>query len=727
MEDTTPTKENVMPGTNDSTSGQQGNPVQWAYGWAALGIPVFPIGNGKAPGCKHGFYDASANPDQIGRWVEAGHARFGAAAGHGIVWLDADTDNRKRAAEGKQSWDRGHIDPDEVKSGFPVGVDKKTGAGHYAFKTPLEWAAPPRTKPDPKDEGHRIYDLTQTPVSTGTNLAGSNCIDFRCWGGYVKLKGPPPPDGLPILPNRLRRQLERARGLGARTRKHEGKAKRIKSVEDAVEHIRATAADGRHPALGRAVMPLVRFRLAGDTFNPSHPAVTSIVAVYAEVLGGDRDAESEVHRDFRSAFEEVDGQFKDPAKARAKSMGIEEVEADLGGHTLTGRLAQHGIRIRYNVRWMLDEISRNGGRWEAVTDRSQGNARLLCGALLWEDRVWLTLWQNTLLHNEVDPFQEYLEGLLAWDGVPRVDDWACQAFLVKDDPYHRATARWLGIHVFLGTVKRTLEPGTKLDVTPVIEGKQGIGKSWHLGSLFPATLRGAFGDELNMGAKAKEMFEAIQGKALVEIAEMHGMTRARLDGLKAFMTRTHDNGIRLAYRKNPEVSPRRCVFVGTVNDDGTGILPDDPTGNRRWTVVSVEGRGATPDELMTERDQFWAEALHRVKMGEDPSFPAQLAFEQAARNAVFKQMSPFEELLVEIEAKLAGKDVQPLTMEWIMGQIGLLGEDSNEPDKTPAQVNLNDWRGLSRALTANGWTKVKRHKAAGQTIPTGWLPPKSQG
>ena len=51
-------------------------------------------------------------------------------------------------------------------------------------------------------------------------------------------------------------------------------------------------------------------------------------------------------------------------------------------------------------------------------------------------------------------------------------------------------------------------------------GSQGIGKSKHLKALFPPSIQGAFGDELNLSSNSKMMLEAIQGKALVEIAEM---------------------------------------------------------------------------------------------------------------------------------------------------------------------------------------------------------------
>ena len=104
---------------------------------------------------------------------------------------------------------------------------------------------------------------------------------------------------------------------------------------------------------------------------------------------------------------------------------------------------------------------------------------------------------------------------------------------------------------------------------------------------------------------------------IVEASEMAGITRAERESLKAFLSRTDDGSIRLAWRKNPETMLRRCVFVGSTND--RNFLPNDPTGNRRFVVVNVGGteRGAAGVRtyLETYREQLWAEAIHLYMIG----------------------------------------------------------------------------------------------------------------
>ena len=711
-----------MSGADRSTKGS-GSVLSWALAWAARGVPIFPIGDGKSPVSPHAFYNATTKPNAIHGWARDGIKQFGAAAGHGVLWIDIDADDAKRKTEKKAPHHWGEVSRDDVLSGAPVGADPDTGDGHHAFAAGPELGVePPRTRPHRKDPDFLLYEYPKGTVTIGASLAGSNCVDWRFWGGYVRLKGPPPEGDLPPLPPRLKRQLLRAKGLNDRVKRHTKRAAKIRTVEDAIRHLNETARDGRHPALGRVVMPLVRLRKAGSEFAAAHPTVTAVVAAFKALVGDERDAEAEVHRDFESAFEEVAGQFADDTKRRRKKTKLDfgEVTEDLEGDTLTERLARHGWEVRYNIRWMQDQARQGGGKWTALTDRIESHLRVILGAMDWEDRVWRALMLNTLYNNEVDPVLLWLESLPEWDGTPRIDHWAERAWRIR--PGFSDLAKWMGIHVFLGSVKRTLEPGAKLDVTPVIEGKQGIGKSWHLEHVLPPDMRDAFGDELNLGGSQKIMLEAIQGKMLIEIAEMHGISAAKLDALKVFLTRTVDAGIRLAYRKNPEVSYRRCVAVGTVNNDGTGILPNDSTGNRRWAVVSVIARLATPHQLMGdgEREQYWAEALHRVRAGEDPSFPAELEQRQEHVNELFRMADPIEALLDDKEHIVHAmvKDGSPgitlISMIILIGMTGVAKRDADTGEaiakKAPAEVTKGEMMRLSRALKARGWVKYRVEK-----------------
>lgn len=86
-----------------------------------------------------------------------------------------------------------------------------------------------------------------------------------------------------------------------------------------------------------------------------------------------------------------------------------------------------------------------------------------------------------------------------------------------------------------------------------------------------------FNDGLHLAADPRIRAEALQGRAIVEASEMAGSTRAEMESLKAFLSRTDDGGQRMAYRRNPEAMPRRCIIVGTSNNPEHAItawLPD---------------------------------------------------------------------------------------------------------------------------------------------------------
>ena len=421
----------------------------------------------------------------------------------------------------------------------------------------------------------------------------------------------------------------------------------------------------------------------------------------------------------RKALDDTqDASRPDGSERRASSGKRADIMDMLGDdRDLSKYLGEHDLSIRYNIRSMKAEVKIDG-KWTAITDRTMEYIKAEIDAIEWENRIWRSLWERTLYFNEIDPFLvEYLEALPEWDGTPRIDSWCSTAFQIDQDPDNTAFARWTGIHVFLGTVKRTLSPGYPLDVTPVLIGDQGVGKSKHLAALFPPSQRDAFSDQLNLSGNSKIMLEAIQGKALIEIAEMHGLTRARLDKLKAFMSRTHDDGIRLAYRRNPEPSPRRCIFVGTCNDDGTGTLPNDPTGNRRWLPVVLNGRGEHFDTFAESRDQIWAEAFHRIREGEDPAFPESMVMAQRRATEDHRQADSIEELIIgfheelrELNDKHGGSGLMLLEISYVL----------NLTRGRSVLTKQGEMR-LARALTAQGWGKTRI--MVGGKRACRWLPP----
>lgn len=320
-------------------------------------------------------------------------------------------------------------------------------------------------------------------------------------------------------------------------------------------------------------------------------------------------------------------------------------------------LARLGLMLRYNqraqrpeLRWSWPDGRRS--RWEPMTDRNEAMLNAMIERSFsfvkgsseeddtprsipahWTRADWDRNKNATLYRHQIDPFMEWAAKFDAWDGVKRLDYWLrlC-GFKFADEEQDWPLIKWAARSILMVAVWRALEPGKKHDTIPVLIGPQGCGKSTSIAMLFPARHSEEwFTDSLTLGGDSKRRLEAIQGAVIVEISEMTGATTAQIEHLRSFLSRTVDKE-RLAYRHNPEGVPRMCSMVGTAN--GTAVLPNDPTGNRRFVSIRItEGSPTTiRNWLNANREQLWAEAFVRVRAGETCHFTSDMSAIQSEVN-----------------------------------------------------------------------------------------------
>ena len=82
-------------------------------------------------------------------------------------------------------------------------------------------------------------------------------------------------------------------------------------------------------------------------------------------------------------------------------------------------------------------------------------------------------------------------------------------------------------------------------------------------------------------------------------------------------------GVRLAYRRDPEPMPRRCIMVGTA--DRERFLP--PNNNHRRFVPIVLGPGYARKVrryMAKNRERLWGEAVAMYRKGEPAHLPDHL-------------------------------------------------------------------------------------------------------
>jgi hypothetical protein len=245
------------------------------------------------------------------------------------------------------------------------------------------------------------------------------------------------------------------------------------------------------------------------------------------------------------------------------------------------------------------------------------------------------------------PVRDYLDSL-KWDETKRLDSWLITYCGAVDTEYVRA----VGPITLIAAVRRVRKPGCKFDEMLVLESHQGTLKSELLAAL--AVHQEWFSDDLPLNADAKKVIEQLQGKWIVEAAEMSGMRRADVEHLKSLLSRQIDRS-RLAYGRNTTEQARECIVIGTTNHP---IYLKDLTGNRRFWPVKVIKIDLVA--FKRDRDQLWAEASEREKAGESIRLDSALwdsaRREQDERTATDPWLDILDDHLGDLKGKLLADD-----------------------------------------------------------------------
>lgn len=204
-------------------------------------------------------------------------------------------------------------------------------------------------------------------------------------------------------------------------------------------------------------------------------------------------------------------------------------------------------------------------------------------------------------HNEFDSAKQWLESLPPWDGVPRIERFCSDYLGAEDSEYAHA----VGAYTWTALAGRVMVPGIKADMVPVLVGAQGARKSSSIAAISPSP---DFFNEIAFDTKDADLSRKLKGLLIGEIAELRGLGTKEVETIKNFITQRYETWTP-KFKEMPVRFARRCVFIGSTNDDQ---FLADKTGERRWLPITIGE--CRPDLVERDRDQLWAEGLARFRL-----------------------------------------------------------------------------------------------------------------
>ncbi len=669
----------------------RGGIVHEALALAAGGLPVFPCTADKKPAIKHGFLDATRDPDIIAKLFRGkGAVLIGVPTGPASGLDVLDLDYRHGATE----WEAANLHRiPETRAHSTM-----SGGRHLLFRSDARVrnsAGRIASGVDVRGGGGYII----MPPSPGYAIVSDAAVES--WPTWLLEPGvvlPPPPKERPVSSAGAYVPASSARLEGLRA----SILANVQRAGDGQKHLQlrnaALALGGIAEQAGFSDAEAVDWLLTALPDGVKDWEIARQTAAWGVAAG--RDAPLPPLEDRPRGTRKPNGATHEPATAREPEPRPEPPAAEkapkakrrgLNMLILTGRMDTKAWRgaVRLNDMTSAIEVREP---FPPTGDAFNGPFRPLrdpidlLEAVMWhqgngapsarKEGVFDAI-QIAAHRNHYHPVTDYLDGL-KWDGTARVGRLFQHYFSAvmpdegdtKAHDSHVAYLEHISRCTLVSAVARVKQPGCKVDHLPIIVGRQGANKSKGLRALCPNDAW--FTDDLSPDLIERDTKESLLGKWLVELAEIPHV-RKEAERVKAFFSRQSDR-FRRAYDRTTNDWPRQCIFLGSSND----LEFVDPTGNRRFWPFNV-GQIDVP-KIIADRDQLWAEAAALYRGGCEWWLPPTLELIAASQQAGYVEADLWDDLIEswivrDSEARPAGpgKDHEFTLLDVMTGAFGFVG------------------------------------------------------
>lgn len=388
---------------------------------------------------------------------------------------------------------------------------------------------------------------------------------------------------------------------------------------------------------------------------------------------------------------------------------------DLTIGSLGNFLNNAGIKVGYDVIAKALSITIHGHK--ATVDNYQETARNIIMSSLIEhgyrklgnlDDFLLNIAELNL-HNPARAWVESHE----WDGKDRLQALYDTIKATNEPAKEAFIFRWL-ITCIAAIFERN---GISAAGMLVLQGSQGLGKTYWFRNLFDDTVRDQlFHDGVTLDPRNKDDVKNVNRNWVCELGELDGTFRkSDLAALKAFITRGVDV-FRLPYGRKEKEMPRRTVLCGTVNNP---YFLSDNTGNRRfWTIECLK-----IDSYHTiDMQQVWAQVYwNNYKMGEKWAL-------SPAESVLVNEINAEHEMLdfaADKVSRFYDWSVNPNIWTWkspgeIAEEIGLV--NVKHADLVSIGITIQKNRGMSRRSNGKTVLSVPPRKYHAADYVEGYLP-----